>query len=412
MADPFVLRPLSADEVDAYFAFIGNAFHEVLTPDEQRAEESILERDRTLVLFDGDTMIGSTAILSRIMTVPGGPIPVAGVTEVAVAASHTRRGLLTQLMRAQLTELHDERREAVAVLWASESAIYQRFGYGLASQRARISLSNRDVRLLRPVAAAERGIRIGDAADKAIVADVAASYDRARTGIVGHCDRPGPWWEYRLFDPESARDGATALRIAVHYGAAGPDGYALYAVRKNWGAQGPDGEVLIKELTVENSEAHAALWSHLMSVDLTADVTFRVGPEDAPVQHMVDHPRRVDVAINDALWVRIVDVDRALAARRYTAPVDVVFEVTDAFCPWNAGRWRLTGGPDDARCARTDAPADLALSSTELGAAYLGGSTLAILAAAGRVTELQPGTLRATSAAFAEPRPPYCAEIF
>jgi len=92
--------------------------------------------------------------------------------------------------------------------------------------------------------------------------------------------------------------------------------------------------------------------------------------------------------------------------------VDVVFEVTDAFCPWNAGRWRLTGGPDDARCIRTDDPADLALSSTELGATYLSGTTLATLGAAGLVTELRPGTLRPTSVAFTEARPPYCADLF
>jgi predicted acetyltransferase len=410
--DELQLRPIGSSEFEAFYDLMSLAFHERMTAEDRQAEALVAEPARTLAFFDGDTIAGAAAIFTRDLTVPGGPIPVACVTGVAVAPTHTRRGLLTRLMRAQLTELHDERSEPVAALWASESAIYGRFGYGVASRTARINLSNRDVRLAVPVKPEDRRVRFADVTSAPVRAELATVYDRVRTGLVGHLDRRENWWTHRLHDPEHNRGGNTPFRVVLHDATAGPDGYVLFAVRNSWGDQGPQGEVVVQELVAETPAALTALWAFLLSVDLTSQVSVNVGPLDVPLLQLVDHPRRIIVGTNDNLWVRVVDVGRALAARRYACPVEVVFEVTDDFCPWNAGRWRLTGGPDGAACARTDDPADLALTSTELGAAYLGGTSLATLAAAGLVTEATPGALRAASVAFAEPRPPYCPEVF
>ncbi len=104
-----------------------------------------------------------------------------------------------------------------------------------------------------------------------------------------------------------------------------------------------------------------------------------------------------------SLWTRVVDVDAALTARGYAADLDVVLEVSDLLCPWNAGRWRLVAGADGSTCERTTAAADLTLDIRELGSAYLGGTTLVALGAAGLVDEHTPGALTATSAAFRSP---------
>lgn len=410
--DALVLRPVSSEEFDLLYALTRVAFHAGGPPEDRDAEFSVFEFDRSLAFFDGETAVSSAAAYTRDMTLPGGPAPVACVTWVSVAPTHTRRGLLTRMMRQQLTELHEQEREPVAVLWASESGIYGRYGYGLATLRARISARSRDVRLLRPVPAPERTIRLGEATDKDLRGDIAAVYERVRTGAVGHLDRRGKWWEHRLQDPEHHREGATPLRIAVHDGPDGADGYTVYAVRSAWTDQGPDGEVIVHEFEAENSAAQDAIWSYLLSIDLTTKVSWGVAPADVPFAHMVDQPGRLQLGLGHNLWVRLADVDRALALRRYAAPVDVVFEIADPFCPWNEGRWRLTGGPESATCERTEDPADLALSSTELGAAYLGGTQLAALAAAGRVTELRDGALEAASRAFAETRTPFCPEVF
>jgi predicted acetyltransferase len=411
--DAFEIRPIRPDEFDALYHAMRYAFHESQSPGIREAERSVFECDRSLAVFDGDQLVGSAAVYTRDLTVPGGPLPVACVSAVAVAATHTRRGLLNRLMRRQLTELHDERREPVAALWASESAIYGRYGYGLAARHARLELNTREVRLAAPVPPAARRLRLGEASDPKLRAELAAVLERVRPGAVGHVDRRDAWWDFVLLDLDVERGGGlTTLRTVVHDGAAGPDGYALFRVRDQWGARGPEGEVAVQEVVTETPAAYRALWSFLFDTDLVNRITCRVSPTDTPLAHLVDHPRRIAAGLGDNLWIRLVDVDRALAARRYAAPVGAVFEVTDRLCPWNEGRWRLRGDATGARCERTDDAADLSLTSTELGAAYLGGTTLATLAATGRVTELRPGALRAASTAFAEPRPPYCPEVF
>jgi predicted acetyltransferase len=87
--------------------------------------------------------------------------------------------------------------------------------------------------------------------------------------------------------------------------------------------------------------------------------------------------------------------------------VDVVLDVEDAFCPWNSGRWRLSGDAKGAVCGRTSDAADLALSVRELGAAYLGGVSLASLAGAGRVRELRQGALAEASVGFGATTAPW-----
>ncbi len=133
---------------------------------------------------------------------------------------------------------------------------------------------------------------------------------------------------------------------------------------------------------------------------------------DEPLAHLLHDPRALHGQPVDALWVRLVDVDRALAARRYPAPVDLVLEVRDAFCPWNAGRWRLSGHPAGGYCGRTDRDPDLVVDVEALGAAYLGGVSLATLQAAGRVAEVSPGAVTLAATAFRWPVTPWCPDDF
>jgi len=136
-------------------------------------------------------------------------------------------------------------------------------------------------------------------------------------------------------------------------------------------------------------------------------------PVDDPLRWQLAEPRRLRTTRHaDHLWVRILDVPRALAARSYAAPVDVVFEVHDEFFHDCGGRFRLHAGTDGTVCERTDAEADLALEAPDLGAAYLGGVRFATLARAGRVFERSPGALAQADAAFAAEPLPYCSTDF
>jgi predicted acetyltransferase len=154
--------------------------------------------------------------------------------------------------------------------------------------------------------------------------------------------------------------------------------------------------------------ARALLWEFLLDQDLTRTITWALAPADEPLWLMLTDADAVRLVLDAGLWVRLVDVPAALNARAYAADPDVVLEVADVFCPWNAGRYRLA----DGRCEPTDAEPDLALDAAALGAAYLGGTLLSELGLAGRVAELRPGALARASAAFRADVAPWCPEIF
>ena len=188
--------------------------------------------------------------------------------------------------------------------------------------------------------------------------------------------------------------------------------YALYAVKQKWDEDGPAGEVAVLEALATTPEAENAIWSFLLGLDLTRRITWELAPSDHPLMHMVTNAGDVRMTDGYGLWVRLVDLPRALAERTYAEPFEVVLEVADDVCPWNAGRWALRWDGTTATCARTATPAGLELGAAELGAAYLGGTRLEVLARAGRVRELRPGALAAAGRAFAGDRAPWCLEIF
>jgi predicted acetyltransferase len=318
---------------------------------------------------------------------------------VGVRPTHRRRGLLTAMMRRQLEDIRAAG-EPVAALWASEGAIYGRFGYGIAARTASLTARRPAARLAAPPPVADPP-RAGPAADH--VEHMRAVHERVRGERPGMLDRPGAWWTARLHDPESDRKGAQPLQaLAV------ADGYALYAVRPDRDDDGPAGEVTIGELVAATPAGRALLWDFLLDQDLTRTVTWPLAPADEPLWLMLTDHDAVRLVLRASLWVRIVDLPAALGARGYASDPDVVLDVSDAFCPWNAGRYRLAGG----RCEPSHAEADLALDAAALGAAYLGGTLLTDLAAAGRVTELRPGALARASAAFRADVAPWCPEIF
>lgn len=416
-ADDLLLRTATADELDTLGNFTQRVFHRDPQPEVNELEAKLVDPDRLLAMFDGDTVVATAGAYARDLTVPGGPIPAACVTWVAVEPTWTRRGVLTRFMRHQLDGLRSSDgssgqpgSEAVAVLWASESVIYGRYGYGVASRAATSSLRSRDAQLRRDVPV-DRSLRAGEPVD--MVPAMSKVYERVRPDWPGMLSRPGNWWDGPTFDPEKSRDGATPLRAVVHDGPDGPDGYVLYQVKPDWGKSSPQGEVRVKELMASSPLGYASILSYLLTLDLTRSITHQLAPVDDPIRHLLTGGSHLVQWVADALWVRLVDVPVALTQRRYAVPIDVVLDVSDEFLPQNAGRWRLVAGPDGAECVPAGSrPAHLALSSTELGAAYLGGTSLTGLAAAGRVEELTAGAVDTVSSAFSAPRAPYCPEIF
>jgi predicted acetyltransferase len=385
------------------------------TPDAalHEIERGTFEPERALLADDGGDIVGQVAAFTRELTVPGAVLPAAHVTMVAVASTHRRRGLLTRMMHRQLREVREAGREPFAVLWASEGRIYPRFGYGRASQHLWLEIDTREA-LLRtdwqlPAAAAGR---LRDGEPGALLKDMRSVYERLRPERVGWSSRNDAWWAYVLADTESQRHGYGARRAVVVDGPDGPAGYAIWRTKSGWDANGPKAEVDVNEIMALDPATYTTLWRFLLGIDLARVARYGTARTDEPLLHLMAETNRLGARLYDGLWVRLVDVEASLAARRYAAPVDVVFEVTDPLLPQNAGRWRLTGDRDGAACAPTDAPAELACDIRELGSAYLGGTSLAALAAAGRLRELRPGALLPASAAFGWHGAPGAIEVF
>ncbi|MDT3397193.1 GNAT family N-acetyltransferase [Streptomyces sp. B1866] len=380
------------------------------TPEELSLWRDLTETGRSIGAWDGDTLVGTGGVFTFRLAVPGGGlVPAGGITMIGVRPTYRRRGVLRSMMARLLADIRAAG-EPLAVLTASEPDIYGRFGFGVATFRGTAEIDTSRVRLSVPDGT--DAVRLRDVAPADAVEACEAVYARrvpARPGMLAR--QPG-WERLPLLDPANDREGASPLRCVLAEADGEVVGYARYAVKPEWDDARADGTVLLRDLEALDPAAYAALWRYLFDIDLTSTLKVRDTAVDAPWQLLVSDIRRCRVGVSDALYLRPVEVGAALEARTYRVPVDVVLEVADAFCPWNAGRWRLTGDASGASCTRTDAEPGLALGVRELGAAYLGGVSLAALAAAGRVRELRPGALAAASAAFGTDAAPWLPHSF
>jgi predicted acetyltransferase len=416
MSASYPIRPIAPDEFEAFGAVPGQAFLDEWPPEERELERPVTEFDRTIAAFDGTQMVGTAGAYTFRLTVPGGAAAVAGISLVSVLPSHRRRGILTDMMRYEITDAL-ERGESLAILFASESGIYGRFGYGLATWHQRIRIRRGDGRLAVGAASPESAqvcLRATDPADvRSELVDLFAAVVPSRPGMLARNDA---WWDILLSDHPARRDGMSPLRCLMAEDSAGPRGYALYRTKGSWTDGVADGTLQLRELTAVDPAATAALWADLFSRDLVGEVVARNRPVDDPLLAMLADTRRAQPLVSDALWVRLIDLPAAMTQRKYASAVDVVLDVQDQFLPENAGRWRLTGGgPDDgigARCERTTLSADLLVSVQALGAGYLGGASFGQLAAAGYVSELTPGALRRLATAMSWDPRPWCSMMF
>jgi predicted acetyltransferase len=369
----------------------------------------VLDRERLFAAYDGEAMVGTAADFGLTLTVPGGELPAAGVTLVGVLPTHRRRGILNQLMRAELDAIV-ERGEPLAILWASEEPIYGRYGYGMATLRASIE-AERDRMRFRGDPPPVGQMRLVDEDEAARV--LPPIYDRARRQTPGMFARSEEWWRsYRLPDPEHHRRGAGPRYFAVLEVDGVDQAYARYRVKDDWKDGVSVSSLRVIEAIAASPLADRELWRYLFGVDLVHKVEAWHVPVDHPLFLLATEPRRLRLRASDGLWLRIVEVEAALAGRSYATDDEIALELADAFLPANAGVWRLAVSGGQAQVTRVDVEPELRLDVADLGAAYLGGFTFAQLARAGRVEELAEGAVERADALFRTPRAPWCPEVF
>jgi predicted acetyltransferase len=393
------------EETVAALAPVWHYFGGQTHPEDAERVTGVLDPSRAIGALEGSAVVGGAASYPFELTVPGGTVRAAGTTVVGVLPTHRRRGILRSMMRAQLDDVR-ARGEPVAYLWASEDTIYGQFGYGMASMAAQVQVGKPDVAF----ASAFRPRSQSHLLDGASAYEpFAGIYERVRREYPGMVARSEPWWRLRrLADPEHRRQGGGVLNRLLLTIEGRPEGYALYRVHQQMEGGGSVGFVNVIEAIGTSVEATRDLWRLLLDVDWVASIKASLLPLDHPLTLLMAHPRRLNLRVLDGVWVRLVDLPGALAARRLGPGEPVVIEVADAFCPWNAGRWRVSA----AGAERVTTDADLACDVTALGSAYLGGFDFTRLARAGRVEEHRAGAVARADALFRADRAPWCPEIF
>ena len=374
-------------------------------PEQLEALARYLPADRVHAARDGDTVVGGAGVYPVVCTVPGGRVPAAAVDAVGVLPTHRRRGVLTALMRAQLDDCH-ARGEILAALWASETTIYGRFGYGVATLGGQVELPREHTAYAMPFApfGATRLVPLSDA--EKLVAPV---WEAVAVRTPGMFARSSAWWQMRPLMDFPWQRGSGELRCVVLEVDGEPAAYALYRMNQSWDRQGVStGSVDIREAIGVSPAATRAIWRYLLDMDWVSQLHAWFLPMDHPLLLMLADPRRLHLTVRDALWIRLIDVAAALTSRSYADAGTIVLELTDAFCPWNAGRWRISGKSIEPTQHAPDLRADV----TALASAYLGGFSWRQLAAASRVEELRQGALAQADALFRTETAPWCPELF
>ncbi len=407
------IRPVAPDESRAFFTCVelsfGSGYHEA----DIEVDRRFYDHERLLAAVEDGRIVGTAGALSFQLTVPGASVPAAGVTLVGVSPSHRRQGILTRLMRRQIDDVH-ERGEPLAILWASEAAIYGRYGYGLTTISTSFEMDRVRAVFRLPVATTGRISVVGR--DEALAA-FPSVYDEIARRTPGFFTRtPSFWGDGVIADPEHRRGGAGPKFFVLLERDGRAEGYLIYRIQQEWDERGPRSVAIVRELMATTPDATARLWRWVFDLDLVGPVKAAHQAVDHPLLLLLTEPRRLGLMIGDGLFARLVDLPAALAGRTYAGDGELVLEVIDAFCPWNAGRWRLAAERDGeafrGRAERTSEEADLAIGVEELGMLYLGGFTIGRLAAAGRVVELRPGAAAAAEALLRTPIAPWCPAVF
>ncbi|TCO47392.1 GNAT family N-acetyltransferase [Actinocrispum wychmicini] len=401
------IRPTSDQDLDVFVDTVHTAFGrfpETPTEDGGGVWWAALEMDRGLLAMTADGRpVGTSAAYSFELTLPGGILaPAAGVTAVGVLPSHRRQGVLSAMMRHQLDDVR-ARGEFVAVLLASEALIYRRFGYGPATYTQRVTVPRNQATFAVP--------RSGDTSATGSVEVLRRTecreileevYDRYRRAQPGALSRPHRWWASEAGHPPIS---PAPRYVAVHRDADGvPDGYASYSLES--------ATLTVDETIATDDAASTALARYVLGHDLVRDVVVRHVPPDHPLRWQLADFRAGEVSDDtDWLWVRLLDVPRALTARGWLTDGELVLDVDDPFLGEH-GRYLLTIRDGKADCAPTDREPDLSLDVSDLGSIYLGGTAPSKLVRAGHIRAHRSGAAALADDLFRGERAPHCVHWF
>ena len=395
------LRPVNPEEFVSWLRAESRAHSNRLDnePEELRPHFDLA---RSLAVFEGSNIIGGCQAHKLEMSIPGGTSAVAGVANVAVQPTHTRQGVMSRMMRRQMNDIY-EWGEPLAALFASESAIYGRFGYGVGTVHESWQIDRHHNAYARKFESSGRIVFV-DPDD--VVEKLPEVYRRSTAGRPGVFPKPPHKWEEEARSPEAHEPqprvrgrGRGGLFYAAYEEDGRIDGYAIYRSNRP--------TIMVTELMAATREATAALWRFCFDLDLMSNTEAIKRPLDDPLPWMLLDPRRLQRTVRDGVWLRVVDARAALEQRSYLEAGRLTLEVRDDLCDWNEGRFELEGSAEGAACRATGLSADLTVAVSGLASAYLGTASFTTLAGAGLADEHTPGALRRADRMFAVQHQPW-----
>ena len=361
----------------------------------------------TLCVFK-DGKIATTYIADPFaMSFNGNEAPVVMIDAVSTLPIYRRRGYLRKLVTNHFERLHEHGEQSMAILWAGQAAIYQRYGYAVVSTRNAYNIEPRYLKftLAQSVPGAFR--EVGDD-EFGLIVELYQSFRAERTGYL---HRTPLSWERNILTPPPKPWGGVLGKV-VYEEEGKPLGYLVYTIeRVDWPEYRGQG-LIIRDLVWLRTSAYQAMWGYLSHMDNVGNILWRNVPPDDPLPYLLLEPRMLNVTLGDGIMARIVDVERALTLRRYPVTGTLTFEVLDELCPWNHGRWQLETSATEASACRTNTSPQLRMPVSTLAMIIFNQISATEAARMGCLDVLEPGALSLWDAVMRTAYRPFCADEF
>ena len=399
-------RPATAEEMGQFGMLAGYVYGGAYGDGPDSLVASATRPEWTLCAFEGSRLVSSFSTIPFTMRANGAALPIGGVSAVGTLPEYRRRGLVRRIMTQAFEDMRDGGRP-VAALWASQAAIYQRFGYAMASALRSYAVDTVDIDFHDGEDGSGRVERL----------DVASGYDPIKSVYVrfvadrmGYLHRARPLWLHNALEEREA-DGP--VHIALSHGASGPDGYAVYTLREGRRDHpARSQEIVVRDLAWLSPDAYRSLWMYFKRHDLVGRVRWNNAPSDDPAIEYFLEPRLLQARDHEGFWLRLVDVAAALKGRGWTSDGEISITVReDPLAPWNAGRYQLTVSGSAADVAPCQAATDIEISVKALASLYAGRRSARELSAWGLLSG-DASAVRCADNLFATRHAPHCPDHF
>ncbi|MBF6600163.1 MAG: GNAT family N-acetyltransferase [Dehalococcoidia bacterium] len=406
------IRPYREDEADAFFRVPGIVFGNPAFDPADRSSVPEIPPEWSLCAFEDGELATTYAAFPFTMRLNGAKAPAAGVTVVGTLPWYRRRGHLRRIMTADFQRRYEERREPIAILLASIAAIYQRYGYGVCSARYSYSIDPRLIAFAPTLPPARGSWREASRDELPLLESLYRRFSRDRNGYL---HRAPAIWDRQVLGGEFGAGQTVASLIAVYEEAGGPQGYVTYAARSFDAfpdGAGPGQRVFVRDHTWLTPGAYRSMWEHFASFDLARRIIIDRAPTDDPAFDIMLDPRELHATKGDWLLGRIIDVERALPMRPYAHEARLTFELRDALCPWNEGRWALDAGKEGATASRSSDSPQLTLDVSALAQLLFGQLSPSRAVRSGRAEAAPDAPLALWDAVWRTTYAPFCPDSF